>query len=187
MPSRIQSASGLTALLLAATALAQQPQILGPYMSAGNFATNIVGTADNRPETWGKAGAVTNKLTFSPPAGYRVRILRVTGDLVGWPQPKPASGCSGVLWGLQTTAPGVIAPGVGNRSDYAADNTMVYVQDATCGEKFRTPIDSNVSAGGLLMPDNVLVSVVATWLNDTGAMIHLEATFTLTYQFELAQ
>lgn len=166
-------------LFFACACFAQQPQILGPYLASGNFATNIAGTADSRPETWGKAGAVTNKLTFHPPDGYRVRILHVNGDLVGWPMPKPVAGCSGALWGLQTTAPEASI-----RADFAADNTMLYIQDATCGDKFRAPVSLDVSAGGLLQADNVLVSVMSAWLNDSGSLIHLEATFTVRYQFE---
>lgn len=61
------------------------------------------------------------------PAGYRVRILKVYGDLLLWPigQVKPGT-FAGVLFGLQNTAPdGSI------RMDLGADNTMLYIQDAT--------------------------------------------------------
>lgn len=123
-------------------------------------------------------------VTFQPPNGYRVRILRLRGDLVSWPKVLPGDTpvtpgqYAGVLLGFQTTSPG----GSG-QCDYCADNTMLYIQDAISTEPHRAPFDyTNVDM--LLNPDNELLVKIASWLNTTGKPIHVEATFTVTYRYE---
>ena len=120
-------------------------------------------------------------MTFRPPAGYRVRILRAYGDLLAWPRGVPPAGTfAGVLFGLQTTA----AEG-STRADWLADNTMLYLQGAVSDRgRERLPFDVKIS-DGLLEPDNKLLYKFATWLNDTGLEIHMEASLTLVYRFEL--
>jgi len=143
-----------------------------------NFSTDIAGEADTRPGTWGTAGASEWKITFSPPAGHRVKILRVYGDVVAWAKGKaPAGSYSGLLFGLQTTAP------EGSRyADLAADNCFLYLQDVVAAEGKRLPFDVRFD-DVTLEPDNVLVVKVAAWLNDTGLPIHIEPTFVLVYRF----
>lgn len=154
------------------------PSVLGPFSTSTNHADDIEGTPDSRPGTWGKAGYNVHTFKFNPPAGYRVRILRVYGDLTVFSRNPDRSKCAGVLWGLQTTAPeGSV------RMDPAGDNTMLYVQHATCGDPQRAPVDFDVSKGGLLQPDNVLYSKVAVYLNDGGS-VHLEPTMTVVFQWE---
>lgn len=153
---------------------------LGPYSAAANFSADLIGAPDARPNTWGTAGATSHRITFRPPAGYRVRVLRVYGDFLAWPVGKAPEGrFAGALWGLQTTA-----PEGSQRADWAADNTMLYVQVATGGQPARAPVNFDVREGGLLEPDNVLVSRLAVWLNDTGLKIHMEPSFVAVYQFE---
>jgi len=139
---------------------------------------DLQGDPDTRPGTWGDAGAVYNRITFSPPAGCRVRILRAMGDFLTCPRGiVPRGKFAGALWGLQTTAP--------DGSAYAdLANTMLYVQNATSGEPARAPIDFTVKAGGLLQLDNVPVSKMAVWLNDRGLQLHVEASFVVVYRFE---
>lgn len=149
--------------------------------SATNFTTDILGEPDTRPDTWGRAGTSVWKIRFTPPpAGHRVRIMRVYGDFLIWPKGKVEDGrFAGALLGLQTTAPeGSV------RADLAADNTMLYVQTATAGKPERVAFDYDVSAGGLLEADHVLVVKVAVWLNDTERAIHCEPTFTMVYKYE---
>lgn len=148
--------------------------------SAANFADDILGEKDTRPGTWGTAGYALHRITFRPPAGYRVRINRVYGDFLIWPRGKVEDGrFAGALFGLQTTAPDGSA-----RADLAADNTCLYIQTATGGQASRVGFDHDVSAACLLEPDNVLVVKVAVWLNDTGREIHMEPTFTMVYSYE---
>jgi hypothetical protein len=54
------------------------------------------------------------------------------------------------------------------------------------GEPVTRSFDWISRAGGLLEPDNTLVVKVASWLNTTGVPVHLEATYTLVFQYELA-
>ncbi len=154
------------------------PAILGPYSASTNHADDIEGTPDTRPATWGKAGYNVHTFQFHPPPGYRVRILRVYGDLSVFVRNPDRSKCAGVLWGLQSTAPeGSV------RMSPAADNTFLYIQDATCGDARRAPVDFDTHVGGLLQADNVLYSKVAVYLNDGGS-VHLEPTMTIQYAFE---
>lgn len=150
------------------------------FRGASNFAVDLLGLVDTRPGCWGRADYELKRITFRPPAGYRVRILRASGDLVSWARGRVARGTEfGTLLGLQTTA-----PEGSQRADWLADNTMLYVQDAANVKPSTRHFDQDVSAGGLLEPDNVLVVKIASWLNTTGYPIHLEATLNLTYRWE---
>jgi len=150
------------------------------YSAATNFTVDILGTLDTRPDTWGTAGYSVKAITFTPPPGHRVRILRVYGDLLFWPMGKVEQGkFAGVLLGLQTAAPeGSV------RMDWAADNTMLYIQDATGGGPRRSAFDYDVSVGGLLQSDHKLLVKMAVWLNDTELPIHIEPSFVMVYRFE---
>jgi hypothetical protein len=167
----------LTLLLVAASA------IQGPWMASSNFSFDLHGQADTREGTWGRAEAATKAITFTPPIGYRVRILRASGDLVAWPLlsgPLPQDArYAGVLLGLQTTAPDGSV-----RGDWLADGVFLYVQAGLSREPVRISFDRDTKVGGLLAPDNKLIVKVASWLNTTGVPIHIEPTFTLTYCFE---
>lgn len=157
--------------------------VLGPYSAATNHATDLEGDPDSREGTWGTAGAVSHRIVFKPPVGYRVRVLRVYGDFLTWPIGKVESGkFAGTLWGLQTTGPDGSA-----RADPIADNCFLYIQLATGGEPARASVNYDVREGGLLGPDHILVSKHAVWLNDTGLKIHMESSFVLVYQFEKEQ
>ena len=160
--------------------------IIGPFLASSNYSVDLTGPKDTRADTWGTAAAYSAPIAFHPPAGYRVRVLRIRGDLVAWArvlpgEELPATGSTaGVLVGFQTTALDGSA-----RCVPCADNTLIYLQDAVSGSgRVRIPFDADVSTGGLLLPDNVLVVKVASWLNTTGKAIHLEPTFTVIYRFE---
>jgi hypothetical protein len=152
------------------------------FTASGNFSFDLDGPRDTRAGTWGTAEAATKYITFSPPAGYRVRIVRASGDLVAWPQvldgvPVPAGKYAGVLLALASTAPeGSI------RGDWMADNTFVYIQAGLDAVPVRAPFDRRLDA--MLEADNRLAVKVASWLNTTGRPIHIEPTFTLQYRFE---
>lgn len=165
---------------LASLLICMIPITAQTHSAATNFTVDLLGSPDNRPDTWGTAGSIVKIIKFKPPAGYRVRILKVYGDLLLWPigQVKPGT-FAGVLFGLQNTAPdGSI------RMDLGADNTMLYIQDATGGEVRRSAFDYDVSIGGLLQPDNMLLVKMAVWLNNTGLPIHIEPSFVMVYRFE---
>jgi len=157
------------------------PIVLGPYSAASNSVADMIGLQDERPGTWGTSDWVICKITFKPPAGYRVRILRVYGDLTAWARGVVAAGANaGALWALSTTGPeGSV------RMDYGADNTFVYIQGVVNDSALRAAFEFDTHVGGLLEPDNVLVSKLAVFLNDTRRTIHLEPTWTMVYQFEL--
>ena len=159
--------------------------IHGPYSTALNFSIDLAGTPDTRPGTWGNAGFAQNITTFSPPAGYRVRVLRVYGNFIGFPRSGvPAAGAScEVGWGLKTTAPDGSA-----RTSTGYDNSFVWLQDVITSPAPNCSVvfDFDVHIGGLLAPDNQLISQTFVALNTTGLTIHMEPTFTTVYQFETA-
>lgn len=164
--------------------------ITSPCSAAMNFAYDIIGTADSRPGTWGSAGAQSSQVKFKAPPGYRVRILRVYGDLTFWPRGMPDADptdkivgkAAGVLLGLSSTAPDGSDKVEGGG---ASDGCFLYIQDASKGEAKRTPIDFDTHEGGLLEPDGVMVVKFAVWLNTLGLAVHAEPTLNLVYKFEL--
>lgn len=150
------------------------------YRGSNNFSVDLKGEQDVRPGCWGLAGYAVKTVTFNPPPGYRVRILRAYGDMLAWPRGVPAPGTyAGILFGLQTTAQeGSI------RADWLADNTMMYIQGAVSDRgRERLPFDYKI-ADGYLESDHKLLYKFAVWLNDTGLEMHTEASVTLEYTFE---
>src|SRR5436305_2975704 len=116
-------------LLLAAStafALCQDPGTI--RKATGNFVTDIKGEVDTRPDTWGTAGLVVKTMTFDPPSGCIVEILRVLGDFVIWPDflPVPAGKQAGALLSLTPTTV-YVCPS----SDYTEDSSLLYLQTGT--------------------------------------------------------
>jgi hypothetical protein len=157
--------------------------IHGPYSTAVNFAIDLEGTPDTRPGTWGSSGFAQNVGVFSPPAGYRVRVLRIYGDLIGFPKSgviDAGTSCE-IGWGLKSTAPdGSTRFSAGN------DNSFVWLQNvlSSASPSTRAGFDHTVETGGLLEADHTVISQAFVALNTTGLTIHLEPTFTMVYQFE---
>jgi hypothetical protein len=155
-----------------------------PCTGATNFPANLYGPLDTRPGTWGHADSASLPIKFKPPPGYRVRILRIRGDLIAWPRKllaRDSAGVAGVLLGFSTTAPeGSI------HADWLADNTQLYIQDAVSAEPRRAAFDYGNLAMAL-EADNTLVLKLAAYLNTTGAAIHMEGTATIRYRFEKSE
>jgi hypothetical protein len=162
---------------------------MGPFQTTLNHSIDVTGKPDRRPTNWGLSQPVPIRLKVTAPAGFRVRILRVAGDLVAWPKTGTMTGAqyAEVGWGLNTS----LNDGskyVSYPDDPAAmafDNSCAWVQDsltATHGSS-RISFDRDVSACGLLK-DGAFISQTFVALNTSGLAIHLEPTFTITYQFE---
>src|SRR5436305_5337618 len=95
--------------------------ISSPCTLATNFPADLQGTPDQRPGTWGEAGAQVQRMTFRPPGAYRVRILRVHGDHIAWARGIVDAGrTAGVLLGLQSADNQADA-----NADFAAADTML--------------------------------------------------------------
>lgn len=171
--------------------------IQGPYSASTNITADLYGVPDTRPDTWGYTQSVDNALTFFPPSGMRVRILRVYGNVYIMPKvvdpstgPYPdIHGYTGMLWGLITTAPGGSA-----RVDFGADSCMAFYQAAMgqipVGFDFDFTIGDGVPVGtptmGLLEADNKLINRFASFLNTLQVPIHIESEFVFVYHFESA-
>jgi len=156
----------------------------GPWMASSNLSVDLAGAQDTRVATWGTADYHDFRVSLPAP-GKRVRILRIAGDLVAWPKVLPGElpvspgQYAGVLVGFMTTAfEGSV------RCLPCADNTMIYAQGAMGAAPVRVPFDREVSVGGALEADQVLVVRIASWLNSTGRPVHAEATFTVTWRAE---
>ena len=165
------------------------PRTMGPFHTTLNHSIDVTGKPDRRPTNWGLSQPVPIRLKVTAPAGFRVRILRVAGDLVAWPKTGTMTGAqyAEVGWGLNTS----LNDGskyVSYPDDPAAmafDNSCAWVQDsltATHGSS-RISFDRDVSACGLLK-DGAFISQTFVALNTSGLAIHLEPTFTITYKFE---
>ena len=92
-----------------------------------------------------------------------------------------------VGWGLNTSLHdgSKYASYQDDPSALAFDNSCAWVQDsltATHGSS-RISFDRDISACGLLN-DGTFISQPFVALNTSGLVIHLEPTFTVTYQFE---
>ena len=115
-----------------------QTCIDAPCVATINLPADIEGTPDTRTGTWGSAGVREVPYTFKKvPLGYRVRVLRIDGDMVSWPHGDVMAGkFAGVLWGATTTS------SAGDvHLDYAAQGCLIY----TC----RTRLGAGQGAGSI--------------------------------------
>lgn len=179
----------LTLCLVLSACGQKHPRALGPFQTTLNHSIDIAGKPDQRPGSWGLSQPVPMRLKVTAPAGYRVRILRVAGDLVAWPKAGTLAGAqyAEVGWGLNTSLHdgSKYVSYADDPSAMAFDNSCAWVQDsltATHGSS-RISFDRDVSACGLLN-DGMFISQTFVALNTSGLVIHLEPTFTITYQFE---
>lgn len=151
------------------------------YQISGNFPRDLYGPLDTRNATWGHADADELPIQFYPPSGYRVKILRLRGDLSGAPKvPDKNAVVKGYAWsliGFSTTAnEGSV------RCNYCADRCHLYIQDAyRDGEAKHLPFDWDVQM--LLEPDHILVLKLASYLNQTDFPLHLEGTYNIQFTF----
>jgi hypothetical protein len=179
----------VTILVVSTSAQAPIAHVLGPYSAAINLAVDLTGTPD--PHAWGDASAYASPVKFAAPVGYRTRVLHVSGDFIAVPKSGvvPAGTYAEVGWGLKTTAPDgsslVSFPG-STATPY--DNSFLWCQNFVLpGNSIsRLAFNQDTSAGGLLGPDNIMLSQVFVALNSTGLTIHMEPTFVVVYQFEPA-
>jgi hypothetical protein len=125
-------------------------------------------------------------IQFHPPAGYRVRVLTVRGDVVAaikslpGDAPTPAESWAGVLGGFTTTSSGQSA-----QCDYCSDGCLLYVQGIVSQLQLATRIPFNYRDVGMLLDtDNVLHAKVASFLNTTGKPIHIELTYQVWVRYE---
>jgi len=162
---------------------------------SGNYSADVYGPVDTRmpgqlcagsPCIWGHADSAIMPLTFRTPAGQRVRILSLRGDVIAWVKTLPGDpvtpleSAAGILGGFQTTSSGATAD-----CDYCANGCPLYVQGAVSEKQpsMRIPFDYD-NVGQLLDADNILNVKVAEFLNTTGKPIHMELTYTIQYRFE---
>ena len=145
---------------------------------ATNMAADLAGDPDNRPGTWGTAGAQSVQIHFAPPAGCRVRITRVYGDFLAWARGVvPPGTYAGVLFGLSTAA-----PDGSTNADLISNSCFVYYQ-AVIGSDQGARIQYDIPGLNVILPDGVLVEKVAVWLNNTGQIVHMEPSYVIVYEW----
>jgi len=176
-------------------------QSLGPYTASSNFAADLFGMTDSRPGCWGHSDLATWNITFNPPAGYRVRILSIHGDLVSWIKsipgdpPTPAESVAGVLLGLQSTPVerdtrrcdlcSDVASRVAVSRPSVQGTTILYAQDSVAQSMPKSRVQYDIdNIDQFLERDHKLLVTVASWLNTTNKPIHVEPTFTVVYRFD---
>jgi hypothetical protein len=166
---------------------------------AANFPADLYGPVDTRmsgqtcaggPCIWGHADSALLPVVFHPPAGYRVRILALRGDLVGWIKTLPGDPATplesavGILGGFQTSSS--LTAGYSPLCAYCVEGCPLYIQDALTEKqpKTRAPFDYN-NLNLLLDSDNTLHVKIAAYLNTTGKPAHLEITYTIQFRYEI--
>jgi hypothetical protein len=152
-----------------------------PFTPTNEDGNPIPGQVDTRPGTWGCFAEDDGVLEFpNVPAGQRVRITRLYGNMTAWIRGNaPAGSNSGALLAVQR-ASATANPDVTN----CAVGCMLYIQLATGQNEASVQFDVDVSAAGLLDTDNKLVVKRATYLNDTGLPPHLEVTMCGEFEYE---
>lgn len=162
-----------------------------PLIVSINLPADLYGELDKRPNTWGRADVRQEPYTFlDVPAGHRVRILKIEGDLISNPRHQGNQGtyCN-VLWGLCRTS--VTEQGKSKTLQYGSDGCFVYVQDTIAWNgRARTAFNRSFpedSPDGLLDEDHTFLNKIAIYLNEIEARIHLEATANITFRYEEAQ
>lgn len=185
-------------LLISLIGISARPQTPSPTPSCTlsspcSFSTNISwdskGEPDTRPGTWGLAAAYTVPIPFQNiPAGYRVRILKLYGDVVAWPHGKIEPGTfAGILSGLQTTTPDTAnnSPFIDTHAaPLAQKDCFLYVQGTVGAQGLTRIIDVPHVTNGLLNEDGVMNLKQAVWLNETGVSIHMETTLMIDFAYE---
>jgi len=172
---------------------------LGVHTVSGNFPRDLQGPMDLRdprptgctsgPCIWGNAEHAMLPIKFNPPAGYRVRILTLRGDLVAWIKSLPGGtathpeSAAGVLGGFQTTSTqGSV------HCDFCADGTPLYIQDSVTEKHPHTRAAFDYQNVDMLLDkDHILYAKIAEWLNTTGKPIHIELTYTIQFRYEKAE
>lgn len=166
--------------------------------ASGNFPRDLYGPVDTRmagevcaggPCIWGNADSAVQPITFHPPAGYRVRIVSLRGDVIAWvkslpgDRPTPPESAAGILAGFQTTS-SILGTAVAG-CDYCAAGCPLYIQDSVTEKQPRTRAGFNYENINLVLDDDsVLNAKIAEFLNTTGKPIHIELTYTIGFVFE---
>jgi hypothetical protein len=143
----------------------------GPCEVSTNFSFDIQGPPND-------PGFEFGNITFKPPTGYSVQILRVYGDFATIPNGTPIpGGMCGMLFGIETTA-----VAASKFADYAADGCFLFVQLFTKGEAQRASYDREI-VGVVLAADNVFQMKTACFLNTLGVSMHMEPSLIIVYRF----
>lgn len=150
-----------------------------PFDSQGTPAPSGAG-----PGYWGTQGSALTSISFEGlPAGFSVQLLRIRWNLMGWIRGLvPASTQAGILWSLQTTAS--LQAGAVDNVQYGTNGCFLYPQ-MVFGVNVVSPlqVETDLSKDNIVLPDGVMWSKEAVFLNNTGLHVHIEATWVTVYQF----
>lgn len=157
----------------------------GVYHVAGNYPRDLYGPQDTRVGTWGNADSDELVIAFSPPPGEHTRVLRISGNVTASPS-LPAggnieTGSAGFLVGFHRT------DWNGSKlCNYCADGCPVYYQGVLSSrvDAAAVPFDVQVGEEDGYLPDDRLVVKLASFLNTTGAPVHLEATYAIDFRWQ---
>ena len=162
------------------------------FSSAINISLDLGATANAKsdPVNGGRTDFYASRVHFKTPTGMRTRLLRVYGDAIFWPR-------NGVIepgksleagFGLKTSRPDgdprIDFPGFPGVSPYA--NSMCWWQTFLTAESpgARIQFDTDVSAGGLLETDGILISQPFIALDDTNVpAYHVETTYVAVWEW----
>jgi len=149
---------------------------------SGNFVTDIIGVQDVWLRTWGKAGSILWPIAFKPPAGQRVLIHSIRGDLVAWSRTSytGARDKFGVLAAFQTRKENT---GGGGLCDWCDISTLLYVQAAAASKDVAQRQFSIRFTEPQALPVRTLFVKASVWLSDVPGPVHIEVTYTVEFEF----
>lgn len=143
-----------------------------------NYPYDATGQTDGRPGTWGTAGFDDGRIIFSPPAGYRVRVLRAHGNFTARMHGKVEDGqYAGALFSLARSS-----VGASDKATLAAEGCFIYLQADVGTQAAHVEFDTRIK-DGWLDGDNVLVVRRAVYLNETGRSLHSEPSFVVDFRW----
>jgi len=143
-------------------------------------------TCGSGPCIWGHADSAVLPMVFKVPAGYRVRILRIRGDLIAWPKvmegeaPVKRGAYAGVLLGFSTT----IKEGSPVCPMVCAEGVPIYLQAGISDQPIRVPFDVDLREERTFLDADTLYLKLASFENTLGHSVHMECTYSLRIQFE---
>jgi hypothetical protein len=160
--------------------------------SAINISLDLGATANAKadPVNGGRTDFYASRIRFKAAPGMRAHLLRVYGDAIFWPR-------NGVIgpgksleagFGLKSTAPDgdsrIEFPGFPGVSPYSNSSCwwQGFLTEKSPG--LRIQFDTDISAGGLLESDGILISQPFIALDDTNVPVyHVETTYVAVWEW----
>jgi len=148
-----------------------------------NLAWDSTGTPCVGSGLWGNCSYIRFPLTFEGvPKGDHIVIERFWGDTIAWTSAPVSPGHHvGFLWGAWNS--NALSNTVMDGNTLMANSSSEWYDQGSVSSGDFTVLFDRPNLNWPLAGDNTLTVQVAEFLNNTGASLHLELTFTVQYYF----